>query len=81
MKAWNKMFLNIFALGQNGKYWHCDAEGITADSDVPEGFYLELREPTRLSIKSVSGSYLTASKNGSFRLGESSFENATQWEY
>lgn len=71
----------IYFKGQNGKYWHCDSEGITADSDTPEGFYLELREPTRLSIKSVTGSYLSASKNGSFRLGESSFESATQWEY
>ncbi|KAF2903734.1 hypothetical protein ILUMI_02442 [Ignelater luminosus] len=71
----------IYFKGQNGKYWHCDSEGVTADSDTPEGFYLELREPTRLSIKSVTGSYLTASKNGTFRLGESSFEAATQWEY
>ncbi|KAK9721423.1 Fascin domain [Popillia japonica] len=67
--------------GQNGKYWHVDSEGVTSDSDTAEGFYLELREPTRLCIKAANGSYLTASKNGLFRLGDSAFENATQWEY
>ncbi|XP_017770932.1 PREDICTED: protein singed [Nicrophorus vespilloides] len=67
--------------GQSGKYWHVDSEGVTADSDVQEGFYLELREPTRLCIKSLQGNYLTASKNGVFRLGDTAIENATQWEY
>lgn len=67
--------------GQNGKYWHVDNEGVTADSDVAEGFYLELREPTRICIKSVNGQYLTASKNGAFRLGDTEIESATQWEY
>lgn len=54
---------------------------MTADSDVPEGFFLELRDPTRICIKSVSGEYLAASKNGAFRLGDTDFENATKWEY
>jgi len=67
--------------GQNGKYWHVDGESVTADSDVPEGFFLELRDPTRICIKSVSGEYLVASKNGAFRLGDTDFENATKWEY
>lgn len=67
--------------GQNGKYWHGDGEGINCETDTPEGFYLELREPTRICIKSTSGSYLAASKNGGFRLGETEVESATQWEY
>lgn len=67
--------------GQNGKYWHVDGESVTADSDIPEGFFLELRDPTRICIKSVSGEYLVASKNGAFRLGDTDFENATKWEY
>lgn len=71
----------VYFKGQNNKYWHCDSETVTADSDTPEGFYLELREPTRLCIKTLSGNYLTSSKNGCFRLGDSSIENATQWEY
>lgn len=70
-----------FFQGQNGKYWHVDSECVTADSDVPEGFYLELREPTRICIKSIHGEYLTASKNGTFRLGDREYENATKWEY
>ncbi|KAL0278316.1 UNVERIFIED_CONTAM: hypothetical protein PYX00_000169 [Menopon gallinae] len=71
----------VYFKGQNGKYWHVDSECVTADSDVPEGFYLELREPTRICIKSAHGEYLTASKNGTFRLGDREYENATKWEY
>lgn len=71
----------MFYSGQNGKYWHVDGESVTADTDTPEGFYLELREPTRICIKSINGQYLTANKNGAFRLGETEIDNATQWEY
>ncbi|GLH06603.1 Protein singed [Gryllus bimaculatus] len=71
----------VFFKGQNGKYWHVDGESVTADSDTPEGFFLELREPTRICIKSVGGEYLIANKNGNFRLGDTDYENATKWEY
>lgn len=38
--------------GHNGKYWRIDADGITVDASAPsDGFYLELREPTRISIR------------------------------
>lgn len=38
--------------GHNGKYWRIDADGIIVDADGPiDGFYLELREPTRISIR------------------------------
>lgn len=66
---------------QNSKYWHADSEGVTADSDTPEGFYLELREPTRLSIKTINGNYLKAGKNGGFHVGDTNIDSATQWEY
>lgn len=37
--------------GHNGKYWRLDGEGISVDGNGPSvGFYLELREPTRISI-------------------------------
>ncbi|XP_046989522.1 protein singed [Schistocerca americana] len=71
----------VFFKGQNGKYWHVDGESVTADSDAPEGFFIELRDPTHVCIKSTSGEYLVAGKNGAFRLGESDYENATKWEY
>nr|CAH7766797.1 unnamed protein product [Callosobruchus chinensis] len=71
----------VYFKGQNNKYWHADSECITADSDTPEGFYLELREPTRLCIKTTNGHYIVASKNGCFRVGDSNIESATQWEY
>ncbi|CAG9839656.1 unnamed protein product [Diabrotica balteata] len=71
----------VYFKSQSGKYWHADSESVTADSDAPEGFYLELREPTRLCIKTSAGNYLTASKNGVFRIGDTNIESATQWEY
>lgn len=38
--------------GHNGKYWRIDAEGIAVDADEPiDGFYLEMRDPTRISIR------------------------------
>ena len=36
--------------GQNGKYWQVSDGGIACDSDTPHGFYLELREPTKVGV-------------------------------
>ncbi|XP_054282415.1 protein singed isoform X2 [Macrosteles quadrilineatus] len=68
---------------RNGKYWHVDSEGVHVDSDTPEGFFLELREPTRICIKAAgpSGCYLSAGKNGAFRLADTECQTATKWEY
>lgn len=42
----------VYFKGHNGKYWRIDGEGITVDGDgATDGFYLELREPTRINIK------------------------------
>jgi fascin 1 len=71
----------FFFPGQNGKFWHSDGESVTADTDTPEGFYIELRDPTRICIKGCNGEYLQANKNGTFRLGDNDFEAATKWEY
>ncbi|XP_065338861.1 protein singed [Cloeon dipterum] len=71
----------VYFKGQNGKFWHCDGESVQADTDTPEGFYIELRDPTRISIKGANGEYLQANKNGTFRLGDNDFETATKWEY
>ncbi|XP_046404588.1 protein singed [Ischnura elegans] len=72
----------VYFKGHNGKYWHADGEGVSADSAGPdEGFFLELRDPTHICIKSANGDYLAASKNGAFRLGGSDYETATKWEY
>lgn len=68
-------------LAQNGKYWCADGCGVTTDGETPQGFYLELREPTRICIKSINGQYLSATKNGNFCLGDSQIESATQWEF
>lgn len=45
-------FLSRYIPGQNGKYWRIDGDSIIADSTSPvDGFYLELREPTRICIR------------------------------
>lgn len=49
-----------FHLSQTNKYWHANYEGVSMKSDVPEGIFIELREPTRICIKSVSGYYHSA---------------------
>ncbi|GBP30804.1 Protein singed [Eumeta japonica] len=68
--------------GQNGKYWHADSESVTCDSDTPQGFHLELREPTRLAIRAAAErAYLAAAKNGNFRLAGPDLASATHWEY
>ncbi|XP_052759298.1 protein singed [Galleria mellonella] len=72
----------VYFKGQNGKYWHADSESVTCDSDSPQGFHLELREPTRLAIRAAaSREYLAAAKNGNFRLVGTDLSTATHWEY
>ncbi|XP_054719506.1 protein singed-like [Uloborus diversus] len=68
--------------GNNGKYWHANSDGtISVDSDVSQGFYIELREPSKLCIKTTDGNYIVAEKNGLFKVGGSASESATTWEY
>ena len=43
-----KIFHLIVRLGQNGKYWQVVDGGIACDSETAQGFYLELREPTKV---------------------------------
>uniref|UniRef100_A0A1A9Z8M5 Fascin n=1 Tax=Glossina pallidipes TaxID=7398 RepID=A0A1A9Z8M5_GLOPL len=72
----------VYLKGHSGKYWRIDGEGISVDADTPvDGFYLELREPTRISIRSQNGKYLGATKNGAFKLLEDGSDSATQWEF
>jgi len=67
--------------GQNGKYWRIRDGGIYADSDVPQGFYLELREPARMLIKTAGGQYIVSQKNGGFAAENLDGNSATRWEY
>lgn len=68
--------------GSNGKYWHADGESVTCDADSPQGFLLELREPTRLAVRAaLCRQYLAAVKNGNFRLAGTDLAQATHWEY
>jgi len=71
----------IFFKGQNGKYWTAGPDGITCDSDVPQGFHLELRDPAKMCIKTVSGEYVMAGKNGGFSASGCDSKEATKWEY
>lgn len=67
--------------GQNGKYLQISSGGLTADSEVPQVFYLELRDPTHMCIKNGDGRYVNHEKNGSIKLGTTDQEGATRWEY
>merc|ERR1711971_162365 len=67
--------------GQNDKYWQVADGGISCDSQIPQGFFLELREPTRMCIKNINGQYLVEQKNGGFTIGTTDPEDATRWEY
>ena len=67
--------------GQSGRYWQVNNDGITASGDSPEGFYMELREPSKLCIKSADGSYVMAEKNGAFTASSRQSHTATRWEF
>ena len=64
--------------GENGKYWQVADGGVACDSSTPHGFYLELREPTRMCIKNSNGQYLVEQKNGGFTIGSTDPEDATR---
>lgn len=67
--------------GQNGKYLHFQDDGLSADGETPVPYFLELRDPTRICIKTAQGRYINTDKNGGIKIGDSSPERATQWEY
>ncbi|XP_022243489.1 protein singed-like [Limulus polyphemus] len=67
--------------GKSKKYWRVFEDEIVVDSDVPQGFYLEIREPSKLSLKTSSGNYLVAKKNGILKVGDNNPESATLWEF
>ncbi|XP_064078039.1 protein singed-like isoform X1 [Macrobrachium nipponense] len=71
----------VFFRGQQGGYWHACGDGIMADSEVPEGFFIELREATRMCLKNSSGQYIVTEKNGGFKLGDTDPGHATLWEF
>ena len=82
MSLWHSFtVLSLLGIGQSGRYWQINSDGITADGDTPEGFYLELREPSKLCIKSGDGAYLMADKNGVFTAGSRDSAMATRWEF
>merc|ERR1711934_1013029 len=68
--------------GQNGKYWQVSDGGIACESETPApGFYLELREPTKVCIKTEGGNYLVEKRNGGFNVGGTDEAEATRWEW
>jgi fascin 1/2 len=71
----------VYFKSQRGQYWQAGGDGISAEGDTPEGFYLELREPSKLCLKTIAGSYITASKNGAFQPGDGDWAKATRWEF
>ena len=73
-------FLCFFS-GQNGKYLHFHDGGFNADAETPVPYFLELRDPTRICIKTAQGRYINTDKNGGITVGSAESERATKWEY
>ena len=48
-------FLLLCFPGQNGKYLHFHDDGFSADAELPVPYFLELRDPTRICIKTAQG--------------------------
>jgi len=71
----------VYLKGQNGNYWKVTDDAIVCDGRQPQGFYLELREPHRMCIKTAEGQYVVEQKNGGFTVGGTDSERATRWEY
>jgi len=67
--------------GQNGKYLHFHDDGFSADAELPVPYFLELRDPTRICIKTAQGRYINTDKNGGIIVGSGEPERATRWEY
>ena len=67
--------------GENGKYWQTQVDGVAAVGDSPQGFHLEIHEPTRMCIKTTGGRYIVSEKNGGFVVGSSEASKATKWEF
>ena len=68
-------------LGQNGKFLHFHDDGLSADADAPQPFFMELRDPTRMCIKTAQGRYINSEKNGGLGIGSADPDEATKWEY
>ena len=86
MKEYRDVIIHLVCLticftGQNGNFWAVTGDEVTADSDIPHNFYIELREPTKICIKTENGNYINAEKNGVFRVGDDNSDNATKWEF
>jgi hypothetical protein len=62
-------------------YWSVSGSDVTMDSDRSSAtkFYLELREPTRIAIKTELGTYLNSEKNGAFAANNA--DKNTLWEF
>ena len=62
---------------------HFHDDGLSADSDAPggNGFFLELRDPVRMCIKTEQGRYVNNEKNGRIWMDSTMTDTATKWEY
>ena len=77
------IIVSFYGPGQGGKYLHFHDDGLSADSDTLQGngFFLELRDPTHMCIKTDQGRYVNSEKNGRISANSTMAESATRWEY
>lgn len=63
----------VWLKAQSGKYLNASGGAIMADSDTPTDFYIELRHPTKILIRTATHGYLNAHKNGQTALDNNQF--------
>jgi len=71
-------------VGSSGRYWSVDEAdgGLTADSDQPQAFIVQLCRRSRLAIRAaVNGNYVSAEQNGAVSAKHPDVDRATLWEY
>jgi len=67
--------------GQSGKYWVVSAGGLVVDGEDPQDFYLELKEQTKVCIKTADGLYVNSENGGAVKMVEVKEDLATTWEF
>ncbi|XP_061088788.1 fascin-2-like isoform X1 [Conger conger] len=68
--------------GVDGKFWYVAGSGLVcSDGEVPEDFFLELRDRGRMGIRTQSGQYLRGDQGGTLKADGQAARASALWEY
>lgn len=65
----------------NGKFWKVGEDGISATSETPEFFKIELYQNSKCALVTESGKYMSAAQNGDFKANGTGPTAACLFEY